>query len=260
MDYIKTLKSLFFLFTILFLSSCSFLVNRGLEKNGVFDTEAKLRIIENKKQNKKVGFLGMSHIGTQEFYADVATKIDSLQDLGYIVFYERIGDHINSDTLNTKVNNLKLRKLMGFFPNKYLDTTSNTFIGKYKIKKNIKLINQPNYSTLLVNMETAENGEVGLSQLLKDLESNYGKIKLDSCDYKFNLTDMNYKCKRAKRKQRRAFKKYYALEYRDSILANKIIKSKHQNILVVFGKRHFFGTYFALKNRDQDYKLDFLTF
>ncbi|OQD42081.1 hypothetical protein [Croceivirga radicis] len=235
------MKKLLILFTIYTFTSCgSISQNSTLKKIGVFDTRSELGIIKNK--NQKILFLKMHHVGKKEFYNDVAHKIDSLQKLGYTVFYESAIDE-ETDSLITIKNGMKLRKLMGFFPDKYLDTTTNIIAGKIKFKGNHKLFNQPKYTQLNVSTYTSIKADVNLSELITEFEKKYSEIKLEDCDFRFRLEDKNYKCKMANKSLRKKFEKEFIQDYRNRHLAKKIIDSKKKKVLVVYGDTHYVGLY-----------------
>jgi len=236
------MKKILILLTFFILTSCgSIFPNRTLKRIGVFDTKSELEIIKNKKQ--KIIFLLMHHVGKKEFYDDVAHKIDSLQKLDYTVFYESAIDDKEADSLITITNGMKLRKLMGFFPEKYLDTTTNIIAGKIKYKGNHKLVNQPKYNKLNVDSLTSIKADVSLSELITEFEKKYTEIKLDNCDFRFSLKDKNYKCKRANKSLRKKFEKEYIQDYRNKYLAKKIIDSKKNKVLVIYGDSHYIGLY-----------------
>ena len=111
------MKKLLLLIPLIVLSSCaSKLVDFALKKNGVLDTKAVLQPLE--YDDKKIVFLNMIHLGTKEYYADVKSKIDSLQKEGFFVMYEglylRKSERIIKE--NDTVNYLKFRKVMGIDP------------------------------------------------------------------------------------------------------------------------------------------------
>ncbi len=236
------------------ITSCTlFFPKIALKRAGIFDTKSELKIIENEKQ--KIIFIGMHHFGREKFYNDVANKIDSLQKLNYTVFYESVAKDKGTDSLIAIRNFKKLRKLMGFNPIKYLDTTNNKINGKIKYRGKHKLINQPKYSKLKVNNLTSIKADISITELITEFEKNNGKIKLDSCDLKTNLTDKNYKCKKAKKSLLREFKMGYIGAYREKHLAERITKSNKNKVLVIYGAAHFWGLYFKLNEFDKTYRL-----
>lgn len=247
------MRKLLALFIFSTLTSCSLIfLSVGLKRNGVFDTKSKLKTLKHKEQN--ILFLGMHHIGRKEFYNDVAKKVDSLQKLGYVVFYEKVANTKKTDTLIALKNAMKLRKLMGIPSGKYLDTTTNIISGRIKYRGKYKLINQPRYRDLKVDSLTAIWGDVSMNELITEFEKEHSEIKLDSCDYKFSLKDKNYKCKKMDKNKRRSFRMKYVSDYREKHLINKIIESKKKKVLVIYGKAHYFGLWselYTLKKIDE---------
>lgn len=248
------MKKLLILLLFSAFTSCTLIFpSVALKRTGVFETKSKLKKINFKE--KKILFLGMHHIGRKEFYDDVAKKVDSLQKLGYVVFYERVADDKKTDSLIVLKNAMKLRKLMGFSPEKYLDTTTNIIAGRIKYRGKHKLMNQPSYTKLKVDKLTAIWGDVSMNELITEFEKEHTEIKLDSCDYKFSLRDKNYKCKKIDRDRLRDFKMGYIADYREKHLVNKIIDSKKNKVLVVYGSGHYLGVWselYDLKKIDEN--------
>ncbi len=244
-------KPLILLLLITLTSCSSILLNFEFEKYGILNTKNKLSILKSEKQ--ELIFIGMNHIGRKEFYDDVAYKIDSLQKLGYTVFYEGVTDGKEIDSTTTAISNMKLRKLIGFYPSQHIDTTTNIIEGKIKYKGAYKLVNQPKYNELKIDSLTAINADVGTTELITEFEKNYTEIKLDSCDFKTKLKDRNYKCKKVKKRLYKKFMKEYVNDYRNDHLANTILKSGNNKIVVVYGKGHFWELYFRLIASDKSY-------
>lgn len=247
-------KILILLILINFASCASIFNNRIIRKTGIENEKTELRFIDGKE--KEIIFIPMHHVGRKKYYDDVSHKIDSLQKLDFTVFFEGVVDNKEKDSLLRKKSLLKLRKIMGFFPQGhkgYLDTTTNVIAGKLKYKGKYKLINQPSYKKLKVDSLTSIRADVSLTELMNDFEKNYGAIELDSCNYKIKITDKKYKCKKAKRNLRKKFRRKYVMEYRNKSLADRINKSKKNKILVVYGRAHFTGLWYELHLLDKNY-------
>lgn len=246
-----------FLFIFLVFTSCASIFNkRIIKKLGVENEKTELNFIDNKE--KEIIFIPIHHVGRKEYYNDIAHKIDSLQKLNFIVFYEGVAYDKRKDSLIRRKSFLKLRKITGFFPQGqqgYLDTTTNIIGGKIKYKGKHKLFNQPSYKQLKVDSLNSIRADVYLTQLINDFEKNYGEIMLDSCDYKTDFKDKNYKCKKIKRILRKKFENEYMKDYRNKYLAEQIIKSNNDKILVIYGDAHFFGLYLELILLDNDYTI-----
>ena len=147
---------------------------------------------------------------------------------------------------------------MNFVPQgqkRYLDTTSNIISGKIKYKGKYKLLNQPKYSKLNVDNLTSVRADVDLTELIDEFEKNNGEIKLDSCDFQFSIKSKNYKCRKAKKSLRKIFNKEYIEDYRNKRLAERIIKSKKNKILVIYGNAHLYGLFFELHKLDNNYRI-----
>jgi len=239
------------------LTSCASIFNkRIIKKLGVENEKTELNFIDSKE--KEIIFIPIHHVGRKEYYNDVANKIDSLQKLNYAVFYEGVIDDKEKDSITRKKSLLKLRKIMGFFPQGqkgYLDTTTNVIADKIKYKGKYKLINQPNYTQLKVDSLSSTRADVGLTELITDFEANYGQIKLDNCDYKTDFTEKDYKCGKAKKSSRKKFNNEYVEDYRNKYLAKKLFKSEKNKILVIYGDAHFFGLYRELNLLDNKYTM-----
>lgn len=251
------MKKPFILLILILFTSCATIFNkRIINKMGVESGKSELRFIDGKEQ--EILFIPMHHVGRIDYYNDVAHKIDSLQELNYFVFYEGVIDDNENDSLTIKKSLLKLRKIMGFFPQGqkgYLDTTTNIIAGKLKYKGDHKLINQPNYKELKVDSLNAVRADVNLTELMNDFEKKYGEIKLDSCDYYTSFKDKVYKCTKSKRSLRKKFKQEYVMEFRNASLAKKIIESNKNKILVVYGEAHFTGLWYQLYLLDNNYSV-----
>lgn len=59
--------------------------------------------LEHRKTGRRIVLIGMIHIGDEEYYQNVSLKVDSLENEGYVVFYEMLksGD-IKSENLSEK--------------------------------------------------------------------------------------------------------------------------------------------------------------
>ena len=251
------MKNFFILVTILTLTSCASIFNkRIINRLGVENEKTELKFIDSKA--KEIIFIPIHHVGRKEYYNDIAHKVDSLQKLNYFVFYEGVVDDKEKDSLIRRKSLLKLRKIMGFFPQGqkgYLDTTTNIIAGKIKYRGKYKLINQPNYKQLKVDRLTSTRADISLTELITDFEKNYGQIELNNCDYKTDFTEKKYKCGKAKKKLRKKFKNEYIEDYRNKYLAEKLFKSEKNKILVIYGDNHFFGLYRELKLLDNKYTM-----
>lgn len=225
-------KSLFFIIFILFLNSCtSTKVNLALKIVGAFNDEIKLEKLT--KSDKEIVFIPMIHIGTEPFYKDVKTKIDSLENLGYFTYYEKVNSSPNDTT-----NQRKLRKILGFpVPKKgkgYMSVLDSIY--KFKLKK--KLISQPAYEDLGVDSLKGRNVDLSLNEVIVEFERRFGEIKLNECDYK---TSAHQKTICKDKPISKENKNEIIIDFRNKHVVNEIISDKHKKIIIIYGKQHFLG-------------------
>ncbi|TXD50696.1 MULTISPECIES: hypothetical protein [unclassified Polaribacter] len=245
------MKKIILILLALTLTSCvSLFLNKALEKIGVFDEKAKLKSITNNK--KSILFIGMHHIGRKEFYKDVAIKVDSLQEIGYVVFFEKVKKNTSNDSLTNDLYKKKIRKITGLKTFKYYDTINNIIFGKIKYKGEYKLTNQPKYPKLNVNMSNAVNADVEIKSLLKEFENKYGEIELSACDIETASNSTEYDCAKIDSDLAEKFSKEFIIDFRNQYLANKINNSKENKILIIYGKGHFEGITSELKSIDSE--------
>lgn len=242
-------KTILLLFVLTSTSCASLFLNTALEKMGVFDEKPELQLLEN--NDKKVLFMGMHHLGRKEFYNDVAFKVDSLQNIGFVVYYELVKNNSIKDSIK-KVNYYKkARKITGVKTAVYYDTITKKIAGKFKYKGDYKLISQPSYKKLEVNMEIAKNADVEINKLIDEFEKKYGEIKLNECDVNNPVYSKKYDCELLDKELREKFKKEFMEKYRNQNLALEISNSKHKKILIIYGKNHFDGLKNELKKIDK---------
>ncbi|AGC78094.1 hypothetical protein LX97_03178 [Nonlabens dokdonensis] len=247
------MKKSLLLIIILTLSSCaSIFLNTALEKVGVFDDKAEIKIISNKKKN--LAFIGMHHIGRPEFYNDVAKKTDSLQQLGYVVFYEATKKDLLNDSLSNDIYERKARKITGISNFKYYDTVNNIIGGRLKYKGDYKLINQPSYLEMKVNMKTAKNADVIFNSLIDNFEQKYGVVELSDCDKNTTVDSKEYNCDKIDKELADRFSEEFIVDFRNKNLAKEISDSEEKNILVIYGKNHLVGLMLELQKNDVNWK------
>jgi hypothetical protein len=251
------MKKSLILLMIFTVTSCASIFSKRIIKNlGVENEKTELKSIGSKE--KKILFIPIHHVGREEYYNDISNKVDSLQKLDYIVFYEGVIDDKEKDSLIRKKNLLKLRKIMGFFPQRnkgYLDTITNIIADKIKYKGEYKLINQPRHSELKIDSLSSIRADVSLTELITEFEKNNGEIKLDNCDYKFSLKGEKYECKKAKKSLRKIFEREYVKDYRNKSLAEKIMNTKKNKILVIYGDAHYTGLWYELYLLDKSKRI-----
>ncbi|EAQ39754.1 hypothetical protein MED134_09686 [Dokdonia sp. MED134] len=187
----------------LILFSCGSIINNVLEKAGIFEERAYVQF--KSSSTKHIAFIHMHHIGTELFYDDVSRVIDSLQKNSYVAFYEAIRNPEDMNSIQSEISERKLRKITGFIPSKYYDSISNKIAGNIKYKGDIELVNQPNYTDLNVDMQTAIKADVDIYTLIGEFESKNEEILLSDCDKNTAINDKNYKCELVDKKLRKNF-------------------------------------------------------
>lgn len=241
--------ALFISISILFtLQSCT---NLALKAIGVTETDSEYYMMSN--GNKTFAYIPMHHIGTESFYNSVAHDVDSFQKLGYKVYYEGVGK-ADLDSTETIIYKKKLRKLIGLNIEQYYDTTTKMIGGMIKYKGKLKLMNQPSYPQLKVNMDNAENIDVPVHKLIQAYEDAHGEIILDECDLNTEL-NTTYSCSGQKMSSSRKFLNQFVIEMRDQNLFNAIIEEQHDKILIIYGKKHFSGIKKKLIAHDPAWKV-----
>ena len=224
-----------------------------LKHSGVLDEKPKIETLTN--NNKKVLFLPIHHIGKPEYFEDISKKVDSLNQLNCITFFEDVTTKLNDSTEIIMVAK-KFRKIQGSFDakNGYLDTINNTANGNIKIDKKHRLINQPKFDELNVDTLTSKNADVTLEMMISKFEAKNGVIKLNECDIKTHL-DSVYKCETLGKKIKKEFRENYIQDFRNQNLAQIINKSNSNKILVIFGSGHLEGLVSELKKIDSKWML-----
>lgn len=234
--------------------SCGAIVNKALQRTGVLEDTP---FIEYRSSDtKEIAFIHMHHIGTEPFYHTVANKVDSLQRKGYISFYEGVANAKEIDSIENDIIERKVRKIIGLVPQNYYDSISNKIAGRIKYKGDKKLINQPTYSQLNVDTITAVKADVELKLMIEKFEQDYGVVELTECDRNTSLNNKKYECKVLKKDLSKKFREEIILNYRNEYLANQIVNTKSDKILVIYGANHFKGLWMELDKIDSTWNYD----
>lgn len=234
------MKRITIIILTLSLTSCaSMFLEKALEKVGIFDDKAMIENLEHSRKN--LLFIGMHHIGRKEFYDDVSKKVDSLQNDGFVVYYEFVKKNETNDSITNDIYKKKLRKLTGLKNTKYYDSLTKKIGGKYKYKGDFNLMNQPKYMNLGVDMKTAINADVEVVTMIDEFEIKYGEIILDECDLNTKSNSTEYECDKLNSELSNKFNEEYILNFRNKYLADEINSSSHNKILVIYGKNHLEG-------------------
>jgi len=214
-----------------------------LKSKGVFDD--KVSVIKLANDNKELVFIPMHHIGKQAFYDDVKYHIDSLRRVGYIVYYELVTLPPAFDSLTKDTLVRKFRKIVGnLSANGYISKDSLLFGKKYKFLK--ELVNQPKDKTIGLDTSADSNVDVFLHDLIKAYEDKYSKVILQQCDFDTGLKDI-YQCEKIKNKEARNF---LLKEYRDEMIAERIMNSTDKKIILMYGENHYRGIFDNLRKID----------
>ena len=246
---IKFIKITLGLLIIFGITSCNSL---WLKHSGVLDEKPELKVISNGQIS--VAYLPLHHIGREEYYDDMSKKIDSLQNLNYIVFYELVTTNLkdSSEYINYAK---KFRKIQGDFSagNGYLDTINNKIYGNIKYDEKYKMMNQPKFFEMGIDSLSAINADVKLEELISAFEKKNGTIELSECDLKTSLNS-DYTCETLNKKLNKDFKENFTLGMRNENLAELITNSNSNKIFVIYGARHYKGMLKELKSIDQNWK------
>jgi uncharacterized protein YcfL len=233
------MKKIYLLPLFLLIGCKSYLINKALEKVGVYEENVEIKIISN--NDKKIIFIPMKHIATELFYDNVKTKIDSLEKYDYYFYYELVNGV--KDSITTK----KFRKISGIPENKkgYLETLDSVLKG---IKYKKKLVNQPkDQMELGLNINKSKNIDVTMQEIIKHYESLNGEIILEKCDLDtppYSVT----KCKNKNIDKKKLEKSI--LNFRNEHIIKEINSDSRKNIAIVYGAAHFDGVLKLLQEKD----------
>ncbi|WP_417357494.1 hypothetical protein [Flavobacterium sp.] len=224
------------LFTTLLLSSCaSKIVDIALKKTGVLDSKVTLKTLTYK--DKVIVFAEMMHLGKVEFYKDVKSKIDSLENEGYFVFYEGLylkkSDRVIKE--NDTINYLKFRKILNLDP--LLEYSKVKPLSEYVSKYD--LIDQPDYTDLGLTPENSQPVDLPITVLINEFEKEKGPVILNDCDYKTPLGSENYTCETVNSEDKKFFLKEIVENKRNINLVDKIKTTTKKKILILYGKKHY---------------------
>lgn len=241
-------KILLSLSCLLFLNSC--ITKIALKSIGIWDTSATEKHLHN--GDKELVFLGMHHIGKQEFYDDVKKKVDSLHKLGFVIFYEKVIPAPGIDSLKKDSLLRKFRKVVGVLQvNGYLNKEDGTFMGKkHSFVKD--LVNQPFGKAIGLDSLVDKRVDAYLDKLIEAYELTYKTIELSPCDFTTTLKE-KYNCGKLKNKEGHDF---LLIDYRNNLIVNAIIESPGKKIALMYGKKHLEGIFSLLKTKDPKWQLE----
>jgi len=134
----------------------------------------------------------MVHVSKPEFFEDVKTKLDSLRNNDFIVYYEGVGVVDSTKYSKEKYDTLilKTRKLFGFnFQSKTYSNKENESLPKAIY--NDKYVAQSKGNIGI--QEEDVNADVSVVEMIEVYEQKYGKIELEDCDFTTPLNS-KYEC------------------------------------------------------------------
>ncbi|MCD1116396.1 hypothetical protein [Chryseobacterium turcicum] len=233
------------LFSILYftiLSCSSQIFNYVLQKQGIYNDNISVKKMKYKE--KEILFLPIHHAGTEKFYTNINNKIDSLIELNYFFFTEKVIMN-NSDKLEL----MKFRKIVGFaLPKEGYKKILDSILTEKKIVLKTKIVFQPDYSEWKLNDNNSTNTDATVHELINYYESKYGEIKLEECDLAVTDVSNNTKCR--KNKHTGAYETL-VLNYRNNLIANAIKNDSRQKIALIYGAGHYEGIKKILDSLDR---------
>lgn len=186
---------------------------------------------------KSVRFVGMTHFGKKAFYQDVKTIVLEAKESGSVLFYESMGLSRAND-----VQKRKIRKMMGFVPSpeSYQKFTENFDPEKFMVQDDSWFFN-------LVN-DKDFNVDINPQQLIESFEELHGEIQLTEEDWNTPIEE----------EIEAAFSQSQVqdviLDFRNEYLAEKIMDSQYDKIVVIYGANHQKGLFKSLKKVDKNWK------
>ena len=228
------MKKILYIILLFTMTSCAtLLLNTALQKVGIYDDKIELQRYS--RSEKELVFFPIQHIGTSDFYNDVKLKIDSLQNIGYYFYFEKIKPNVDSDDVLYR----KFRKITGLSKCKegYLENLDSVFGKKIKFKK--ELINQPEYEFLGLNSINSKNVDCDFAYLINYYESKYGQIILEDCDFETSIYDKTI-CPDDK-KLNKEQSNDVLVESRNKIILEELDNEKRNKIAIIYGKGHLEG-------------------
>jgi hypothetical protein len=227
----------------------------AVRRIGVFDKTASARYITN--GDKKIVFIGMHHIGTKEFYADVKKLCDSLIEADYSLFYEGVRKIPSKDSMELDTMYKKIRQITGLHlgamtkDGGYIDTVNNTIMGrKFKFISKYHLVNQPRNTMFFRDSLQVKNIDVRASTILAETERKFGPVLLTQYDHSVPA-HKKYKYKSKTLKEPRA--QFYMLEYRNEVITDSVLSGPNK-IALLYGDDHFKGILKNLQAADSSYR------
>ncbi len=213
-------------------TACSILENIGLDKA----TEAP--VADYASDDKKIRFVGMTHIGQPEFYQHAQSIVKQAKADGYVLFYEFVD--FEKDASDEELR--KVRRMVGFVPTfeGYERENKSKMEEGYVSQNNELFLGHSNNKDFIVDITPTD--------LVGAYERIYEPIKLTQIDWDTPLDQslpINLPVLQIA---------YIIKDYRNEYLAKEIEKSQYDKILVVYGAAHERGLFKELKSLDGSWK------
>jgi len=177
---------------------------------------------------KEIHFIPIVHYGQKVFYARLKDKVVNYKKEGFTVYYEQTinrFEKLNVSREQYDTIKRKYRKMTGGQGHSRQDYQG----GLGSVFK--RMCVQPLYDSLGI-AATDVNADVTSIQMENEYERLYGKISLDSFDFKTPL-DSPYACS----KQKNSLKPVI-LDFRNRNLADMLERAPQHKIVVLYGKNH----------------------
>ncbi len=227
------------LFLAIAFSSCRYMAVYLFTKKDITDD---VKILYNKQKDRTLIVLPIIHLSKKGYYESVKNIIDSLRSEGYTFFYEGMDMQQGLDSIQAINYKRKLRKFLKVNLDFHKENLSlpSFYHSKYYIKQD--------YHKIGIIKEQDINIDLSLKAVIDSFETKYFEITLNDCDLN---TDLNakYQCKNNYARYRNSI----IHEFRNPFLCQTILESKHQKLVIVYGKSHWMYIYPLL--RDNGYEL-----
>lgn len=230
------MKIIYCIFLALSVVSCkSYLFNKALEFNGVYDDTVSIEEMHDGEQS--IVFIPMHHIGTSLFYQDVQHTIDSLKSEGYYFYTEGILDQKTTDT-----SMRKFRKFLGspLAKNGYMNVVDSVLTKVYNVKLKKELMDQPSYDDFQLSKYDSRKVDSSIDRMLALYEAEYGEIILEECDFETPVyTETTCKDEKTPKKILNTI----IVDSRNQVLVKAIEEDRERlkKIAIIYGKNHFYG-------------------
>lgn len=242
------MKKAFLLSILIFLSSCSMIMNSYLSGLGIYTDE--VEFIKLQKENSEVLLIPNKHLATQTYYKNLRSSVDSLTNIDYFFFYETVLPEnlkTKEDTLKYKENLLKFRRIRNksnydlIDDGGYIDTLNNRItLNNRNIKLRKKLEYQFKPEFFFKNEADYDIVDVTISEMVDEFESRHGVIELTDCDYETEAK-VKYECENEDAKKNGRRLNDIIVDFRNEHVVDEILKGEHSKIAVIYGSAHMEG-------------------